>query len=90
MRLPLLLLSLAVLTSGAEASAQLQQSGPDYAADASWLCLPGRKDACAASLATTELGPGGYGARTASTPAAALWAGLTLLATAAAVRIALD
>jgi Protein of unknown function (DUF3089) len=34
---------------------------PDYSKDASWLCLPGRKDTCAASLPTTALSPSGYG-----------------------------
>jgi hypothetical protein len=35
---------------------------PDYGLASSWLCLPGRADACATPLKTTELGPSGYGA----------------------------
>jgi hypothetical protein len=34
---------------------------PDYAKDSSWLCLPGRADVCSTPLATTGLGPNGYG-----------------------------
>jgi hypothetical protein len=34
----------------------------DYADSANWLCLPGRDDACSRPLATTILGPAGYGA----------------------------
>jgi len=33
----------------------------DYGAEASWLCLPGRQDACGRPLATAMLNPGGYG-----------------------------
>ncbi|HEY5711510.1 MAG TPA: DUF3089 domain-containing protein [Allosphingosinicella sp.] len=33
----------------------------DYAADASWICLPGRQDACARPLSTAPLTPSGYG-----------------------------
>jgi hypothetical protein len=33
----------------------------DYQAEASWLCLPGREDACGRPLATALLNPGGYG-----------------------------
>lgn len=34
---------------------------PDYSAASDWLCLPGRADICSAPLATTALGPNGYG-----------------------------
>jgi hypothetical protein len=34
---------------------------PDYAAPASWLCLPGRTDVCTTPLGTTALNPNGYG-----------------------------
>ena len=33
----------------------------DYGAEASWLCLPGRQDACGQPLATATLNPAGYG-----------------------------
>jgi hypothetical protein len=42
----------------------------DYANAASWVCLPGRDDACSRPLQTAELAPNGYGAASASTPAA--------------------
>ena len=42
-------------------------SPPDYSKDADWLCLPGRADPCSIPLATTDLGPGGYGSKTQST-----------------------
>lgn len=58
-----LLLSLAALLAAPVAAAQPQAkpSGPDYASDAAWLCLPGRTDTCSAPLPTTALNPGGYG-----------------------------
>ena len=42
----------------------------DYASEASWLCLPGRADACALPLATADLNPDGYGPVGRSLPAA--------------------
>ena len=42
----------------------------DYGAEASWLCLPGREDACGRPLATALLNPGGYGAVEQVRPAA--------------------
>ena len=45
-------------------------AAPNYAASSSWLCLPGGKDICAVPLATTDLPPSGYGARTVARPAA--------------------
>jgi hypothetical protein len=53
---------------GSPAPAQAP-AAPDYAKDSSWLCLPGRSDVCSTPLATTELSPTGYGAKTASTAA---------------------
>ena len=41
----------------------------DYTRPASWLCLPGRADICSTPLATTTLGPDGYGATGRSTAA---------------------
>lgn len=64
---------LAGLVLAAFAQPQNPPSAPvgvaDYRNPANWLCLPGRADPCAAPLRTTELGPGGYGARTTATPA---------------------
>jgi hypothetical protein len=42
----------------------------DYAADASWLCLPGRQDACGRPLPTASLDPAGYGPVAEVRPAA--------------------
>jgi hypothetical protein len=42
----------------------------DYSNAATWLCLPGRQDACGRPLPTAELTPAGYGPVTQSTPAA--------------------
>lgn len=42
----------------------------DYADDASWLCLPGRDDACGKPLPTTALNANGYGANGLAVPAA--------------------
>ena len=56
-----------LLTSGGAAA---QSPGAvDYARQANWLCLPGRKDICAVPLATTELPATGYGARFVASPA---------------------
>jgi len=41
----------------------------DYAAEANWLCLPGRADACAAPLPTAALDANGYGPVGRSAPA---------------------
>jgi len=59
-----LLGAVAALALGAPAVAQspASASAPDYAQDTAWLCLPGRKDACAASIAATTVTPSGYGA----------------------------
>src|SRR4029079_1269032 len=44
-------------------------AAPDYAKDSSWLCLPGRKDACSTPLPTTALNANGYGSNGLSTVA---------------------
>jgi hypothetical protein len=49
-------LLLAAPALGAEPAA-----APDYARDSSWICLPGRADACGGPLATTALNANGYG-----------------------------
>lgn len=49
----------------------LPDSPVDYAKDANWLCLPGRKDACSIPIQTTDLLPSGYGATVPSPVAAA-------------------
>jgi hypothetical protein len=36
-------------------------AAPDYTQGSTWLCLPGRADACGGPLATTALNPNGYG-----------------------------
>ena len=41
--------------------AQSPAPAPDYAKEASWLCLPGRADTCSTPLPTTALNPNGYG-----------------------------
>ncbi len=42
-------------------AAQAAAPAPDYGRPANWLCLPGRRDVCSTPLATTALGPDGYG-----------------------------
>ena len=58
--------------SAAPALAQPPAEAPavDYANEASWLCLPGREDACGRPLPTTALNPNGYGSNGQATPAA--------------------
>jgi len=51
----------AFLPPPAPAQGQATPAATDYAQDSNWLCLPGRKDICSAPLATTALGPNGYG-----------------------------
>ncbi len=55
---------LIAVSPGSAAFAQNASAAPDYRKDSSWLCLPGRVDACSTPLPTTDLGPSGYGART--------------------------
>ncbi|HMG45988.1 MAG TPA: DUF3089 domain-containing protein [Allosphingosinicella sp.] len=65
---------LALALCAAPAAAQPSAAAPapvDYASEASWLCLPGRQDACGRPLATADLNPDGYGPVTLSAPAAA-------------------
>src|SRR3954447_21681386 len=59
----LLMAAAAALIAAAPAAAQPNASaaGPDYSKDATWLCLPGRKDVCSTPLPTTALNPNGYG-----------------------------
>jgi hypothetical protein len=64
---------LALLALIAAAPATAQDSGaaaPDYAQEASWLCLPGRADPCGTPLPTTALNANGYGSVGRSMPAA--------------------
>jgi hypothetical protein len=70
MRLKLLLASLTLAAAAAPAAAQdaAPAAAPDYASDASWLCLPGRVDACGRPLPTTALNPNGYGSNGAVRP----------------------
>lgn len=72
MRFRLLLGLLSVATAAAPAGAQEATPGPipDYASEASWLCLPGRDDVCARPLPTTALNPNGYGSTGLVRPAA--------------------
>jgi len=65
------LLAAAAMVAGSAASAQPSPASatPDYAQEASWLCLPGRADTCATPLPTTALNPNGYGSTGLSTVA---------------------
>ncbi|HYJ52396.1 MAG TPA: DUF3089 domain-containing protein [Allosphingosinicella sp.] len=54
----------------APAPAPAAPAAIDYAQDATWLCLPGRQDACGRPLATAALNPAGYGPVTQAVPAA--------------------
>ena len=67
------ILALALCAAPAAAqppAATAAPAAPDYASEASWLCLPGRADACALPLPTADLNPGGYGPVGRSMPAA--------------------
>ncbi|MBX3560460.1 MAG: DUF3089 domain-containing protein [Sphingomonas sp.] len=64
---------LAALALGFTATPALAQDAAapvDYAEAASWLCLPGRPDACAMPLPTADLTPAGYGPVVPARPAA--------------------
>jgi len=52
------------------APAAAARAAIDYSDAATWLCLPGRQDACGRALPTAALTPAGYGPVTQSTPAA--------------------
>lgn len=56
----LLAMSAAAQAQGATQPAA-QSAAIDYGAETSWLCLPGREDACGRPLATAALNPAGYG-----------------------------
>jgi len=58
---PILLATVAALTTAAPLPAQTPVQAPDYTKDATWLCLPGRGDICSTPLGTTALNPNGYG-----------------------------
>jgi hypothetical protein len=62
------LAALLVAFAGSPAEAQ-GEPGPDYAQEANWLCLPGRKDACSQPLPTTALNANGYGSVGQALPA---------------------
>jgi hypothetical protein len=51
----------ALLLAAPAAAADAPAAAPDYAQDSSWICLPGRADACGGPLATTALNANGYG-----------------------------
>jgi hypothetical protein len=59
----------AFLPNQAPAQNQAAPVATDYARDSNWLCLPGREDICSTPLATTALGPDGYGSTAASSVA---------------------
>ncbi|HEX9932679.1 MAG TPA: DUF3089 domain-containing protein [Allosphingosinicella sp.] len=70
MRLKLILASLALAAAPAAAQEPAAAAAaPDYANEASWLCLPGRNDVCAQPLPTTALNANGYGSTGAVRPA---------------------
>ncbi|GAA3898015.1 DUF3089 domain-containing protein [Sphingomonas limnosediminicola] len=57
-----LLIAVLALLGAVPVSAQAPAAtSPDYAKDSSWLCLPGRADACSTPLPTVALNPNGYG-----------------------------
>jgi hypothetical protein len=56
-----LLLAAPAAAAAAAADADAPAAAPDYAQDSSWICLPGRADACGGPLATTALNANGYG-----------------------------
>ena len=60
MRFLILFAALAAVQSH-PAQAEAQSPPADYSKDSAWLCLPGRSDSCSVPLATTALGPSGYG-----------------------------
>jgi hypothetical protein len=55
----LLLLTATLVTSLGAGAASAQPANNDYSADASWLCRPGRQDACASDLTTTVVAADG-------------------------------
>jgi pimeloyl-ACP methyl ester carboxylesterase len=67
----LLLASLARLGATPVAAQDETPAAPDYSQASSWLCLPGRLDACGRPLATTALHANAYGPVRQVMPAAA-------------------
>jgi hypothetical protein len=61
---------LALLAAPASAQSPAPAAAPEYANEASWLCRPGRQDACGRPLATAALNPNGFGSNGQSGPAA--------------------
>lgn len=61
---------LLALAAQAAATQPAPAAAPDYRNAATWLCLPGRNDTCAAPLATTALTRNGYGSSGQVRPAA--------------------
>ncbi|HLL30006.1 MAG TPA: DUF3089 domain-containing protein, partial [Allosphingosinicella sp.] len=51
----------AALLLAVPAAPAAAHDGPHYERDSTWLCLPGRADACGVPLATTALNANGYG-----------------------------
>jgi len=62
-----LLALFALLAAPVSAQPPAPAPAPDYSDEASWLCRPGREDACGRHLPTADLNPGGYGHASAST-----------------------
>ena len=56
-----LLIAVAALAAPMSAQAQAPWPAADYSKASTWLCLPGRADACSTPLPTTALSPNGYG-----------------------------
>ena len=66
-------LTLAAAAFGLATPATAQEApaaAPDFAKSESWLCLPGRDDACGTPLATAALNANGYGSLGQAKPAA--------------------
>jgi Protein of unknown function (DUF3089) len=67
-----LIIALALAGFAGTAAAQAPDTAPaavDYGSEASWLCLPGREDACGRPLPTTALNANGYGSNDLVRPA---------------------
>jgi hypothetical protein len=69
MRYSMLLAAALAAATPLQAQPAAPAPAPDYAKDTAWLCLPGRADVCSTPLATTDLGPAGYGATSQSSAA---------------------
>jgi hypothetical protein len=61
MRSILLVFAALALAGPVPVPAQAPSTVPDYSKEATWLCLPGRRDVCSTPLPTTALNPNGYG-----------------------------